>query len=650
MVERNQFLCKDCNSFIDLSLGNPCQDLTQMLICSECVKMPKYIISNQVLKPIDNQTLTKLKEEIINSTCHPASQAYYFNRSNCKLICKNCNPNNKMRILEFRDSSPKYKLKLLLEESCNSNKYDKSYRNRWKNMLIGSAQDIYKCLVEIYFFDNEMPICTDHIEEAKFYDEAEFKFKCRLCEQNKQTCIPYEQNIMNLRLKCLNIVKSAKTAALNSYILNAILNDNFDKNFFYVMKNLNSEKDSNLSKTSRCILCYEEFGLGMMLPIPLHDKLLHEICCKCYYTKNPTFCPIDNLKVSSFMIKSFRDMYILKSKNCSEHKNVNLKFSYYKKKYPYNICCNQCICESCLEESMKSGVISCSQCNLMKNTNQIVQDMQLLYQLKFIEIPCDTHSSISASFFDSNNIKLYCESCKPIPVALRKEILCDKFDNELINKLAFMQMNSKLFTKIQGFRYFYPLIVKYRAYKFYESCNQNPQTINSYGVQPSNSTLMRFTNIIPKRLTSILNWYITADSYYNLHIHCKGELELSGLVIGRPISVIGKIEVFLNNQAIAQSDIDFYFNEGQTYDIDFATTVPISYTPVTLFIRFSPGNYCHGDKMSLIDNLMFNDVPIFVSSSKKYGNLENGGPIVGFKFINFHVSEAEDPYADLVIQ
>lgn len=648
MLHSDEFLCKDCQEFIDLSLGKPYQDSSQMLICSECVKKPKYTTNNlQGLGIVDKQTLINLKGVTICSTCHPASQAYYFNDSNCKMICRQCNPNNFMRILDFEKRSPKYKLKLLLEECCNSNNYDKKYRQRWKNMLNNSAEDIYKCLVEKHFFDKETPICTDHIEEAEFYDKTEFKFKCRLCNFSGGNIVLYNQSLLILKLQCLNIIKLAKTEAFNSYIINAVFNNNFDKNFFYAMKNFNSEKNCDLSANSNCLFCYEKFGLGIKLPISLHDDPLHEICCKCFYDKRPSYCPIDNSPISTnIQIRNFQELYKIKSKSCcGDHGGVKIpRFSYYRKIYPYNICCKQCICTSCLEEGKKVGGIICSQCNLMKSLNGIGIDDNILYQLKFLEMPCENHSHLTALYFDSKNIKLYCDSCMPIPVAVRKELLSDKFENELLRRINLMQIhNSQLITKIKNYYYYYPLIVKFRAYKFCESCVTYLQNKNTGYVQPLKSTVMRFSYIIPLRLTSILKWYVKQDAFYQMNISCRGELELSGLVVGRPISNKSQIKVLYNNIMLAEDSIDIYFNEGQTTEIDFNMTVPISYEPITLMILLNSGHYCHGDTKSMINDLNFNEVPIYVTSSKEYGNLEIGGPIVGFKFIGFHISEAEDP-------
>ncbi|OMJ80618.1 hypothetical protein SteCoe_19104 [Stentor coeruleus] len=653
MSERDSFICHECKEFIDTTYGEPMRNFYGHLFCNKCVKnlglndCEEFKDKNRDVKRIDDITKVNLNNEIVKCTKHPQSQAYYFCDKSMILYCKQCNLDNQLFKLAFGRDSAKIKLKAILENKLNSDYYENYNKKTWKNRLNGTAKEIYMCLLEIHFFDNPQPICLEHLNVCQFYDYQDFKFKCDLCPA-KESTINYQQYKDNLVAHFLGLLRTANTASINSHISKALNNKIYEKDFFYAMNTLNSEKLSQITIGTCCFVCGTEFGFGKKLPVKLHDEPPHEICYTCFTTFKPTRCYLDSMNVyENLTIGKYQNLYKLKSRTCSIHSENDGtgKFSYYAHRLPYALCCNNCICESCKDAGKTTGGgVVCNNCGSSKTMSMLKKDETLVHQLKFLEVFCDTHQDQISNYYDSTNIKTYCTRCKQVPPKIRNEINPEKLDDALNKKLKEISIvHSQLFTEFLRAFQIYPLIVKLRANRFYESLVKLSQDSNGKMKFITEDTSLRFKKIQPALANAFMRWYLRRPKTYEVFISCGGLLELSGIIVGKAFSDNSLVTVRYNNFLIATAQIPRVFNEEYFENINFNYLIPINSTGILLQVEFSAGGYVHGSFRSLDPNFNFKGIPITVRSNDNCKDLERGGPLLGFSFSSFYISENEFP-------
>lgn len=653
MSEKSNFKCNECIEFVDLDCGDPMRNFDGQLFCARCVKKlglnecEEFKDKKKGVKVIDEITKVSLKNEIAYCTQHPNLQAYYFCNSSLRLFCKQCNPNNQYSKLAFGKDSAKTKLKTILESKLNSDYYENYIKKAWRNRLNGTGQEIYKCLLEAHFFENSQPICLEHLQVSQFYDYQEFKFKCQLCVLTQATT-DYAQYKDSLAQYCLEIIKTVNTSSLNSHISKALRSKIYEKDFFYAMNSLNSDKSTQITIGICCFVCGMEFGLGKTLPVKLHDNPIHEICYTCYIYYKPTQCYLDSKNISESQgFDKCTALYKLKSRACIIHEinDGTEKFSYYLHRYPYFFCCNDYICEHCKSKGGSTGGSAmCNNCGTPINTYILREDQTLINQLKFLETFCDTHQDQISKYFDSTNIKTYCALCKQVPPRIRNEISAEKID-EAVNKLLKEKYikHSYLYTEFIAAYQIYPLIVKLRAYRFYESSVKLSQESKGQIVYNTEETSLRFKKIQPTLMNAFMRWYLRSPKKYEIFISCRGSLEMLGLIVGKSFTENSTVTITYSGIIIANSKISRVYNEEYHDKINFNCIVPLNSTGVVLQVEFSAGGYIHGGFRSLDPDFNFKGIPITVRSNNNCKDLERGGPLLGFSFSKFYIADNERP-------
>ncbi|OMJ70335.1 hypothetical protein SteCoe_31710 [Stentor coeruleus] len=410
------------------------------------------------------------------------------------------------------------------------------------------------------------------------------------------------------------------------------------------MNALNSEKTQKIIIGSCCFVCGVEFSLGNRQPVKLHDNPIHEICYSCFKLYKPTQCYLDSKSISEIQtIEKYPILYRLISRACAIHgiADGSEKFSYYTHRPPYFFCCGDYICESC---KSAGGSAMCSGCGSSISIYSLSKDDTFIHQLKFLEIFCETHHDQISKYFDSVNIKSYCSQCKSIPPKIRNEINPEKFDEAINKKLKEITITySNLFTEFLKKFEIYPLVVKFRANRFYEALVKSSQESNGQLKYITENTSLRFKKIQPTLSNTFMKWYLRKPKMYEIVISCSGSLELSGIIVGKSFSENASVTVKNAGFVIVSAGVSRIYSQESFETVNFNCLVPINSTGVVLQIEFNAGGYIHGCYKSLDNNFNFKGIPVTVRSNNDCKDLERGGPLLGFSFSSFYISDNEFP-------
>ena len=637
MAEITNFKCTDCSNFLEYShIAPPCVMMDGRFICKECVERLGYIhtdgnIESQFqVKNMDDNSLTQLKNEVLESSCHSGMQAYYMNRENYYLYCKQCKPQADVAFFNFEREGPRtFLLKVLA--SLLEKSYPIEFISRWRNSLkiSVSVSDLHKSLREQLFLESANPICDEHFFDAPYYNTDSLKFQCASCATDGYTVVfsDYRDQLINY-LKAF--LAECKTASIPSTVVKAIRNNSFDKNFFYVMKYVKSEKGSSLVGSSLCIVCMLPFSLGSHYPIQLHQNELHEICYTCYKTYNFQKCYIDNQDiVGDITPASCQALFKITSKTCPG-RNHSKRFSYYENVIPYHVCCGVNICEECREMSnVTSGGFTCPNCTNRIPLNQIKKNEALLNQLKHTEILCENpdHAGQYAKNFNHDDIMVYCAKCV-VPGKYRAQVMPDRLNTSLVNKIVELAPASKhdIVRMLLPEIFIYPLMAKLKIYRH----------LQDYSYEP----VLRFSGFLPRNGRSMLKWIADRNRPEIISVSCEGIMEMSGVLVGRAFQDGSEVRVNCDQRELCRGLIR---TDSQDMEmIMLNQTILISSRPQYLEFYFSEGKYMHGNPRTIIGPLTFHDIPIRIdSASFDNGNNLIGGPILGFVFQTLCLKDRE---------
>ncbi|OMJ66003.1 hypothetical protein SteCoe_37306 [Stentor coeruleus] len=607
--------------------------------CITCV--PQFIENP---RNIDQMFITKLKKEILTPSCHDFSDAEEFYRPHAysldintlKIYCEEHHPGQENCII-LEINPARFVLKGLLRNALDTGLYPKEYNQDFKQKIYGecTVTEMHFSLCKKLMYDSNSPLCWVHLTPAIYLDSAKFHFQCELCKNDKSIVYADEDGINNLYTIALNICASAKTAAFNSTVLKLFhgtnQENNYLKNFFLEMRQVAEEFKSDLVKSSRCLLCEQQFSIGERHPIMLHDEERHEICYKCFVTRREFICPIDltPYDMNRKPISDIKILFDISDRSCTMGHDSG-KFSYKLHNFPYLINCGHQICEICYKNYLQTNAIICN-CGRTCEVRAAHLDDYLLYKLKYLEMFCEVpdHREAPIKCFNDNDIIPYCNKCKSNPKYASK-VTPELFSKNLYKKLweNANSIESELF--IQG-RSNYILLTMNKRYQLYK-----------YMTNPCKN-VMRFNVIYPSVQESLVNWYALGNEDIIFEIKSNTKFELWGLIIGKPRTKDVIITVKINGQMLFQgnnpksNDFDDKIFEARfikPYFVDREITCEVGLGKAGYFhgyvdVRSNERNSAMSANLDIDYWIKFN----FNKATRRENNY--GGPILGLIISSF---------------
>jgi hypothetical protein len=632
MNSNQDVLCVRCGLLIDNILSGGAKVYQERLVCIDC---QRYFDPSQ-LQEILTAKISSIKREILYADCHTHLQAFsMLPKENWNyLYCKACTQNYAGEKVSFLNQTPRKILTFSLETALKEN-YTKEIKANWTLKLTGSVTEIRECLQEKFFLDFSTPVCLKHFQAAEFYDLNKFSFKCPSCDLTDKS-YSFTQYYQYILEQCRNALASAKTGAFTSAIIKQLNSQQPDKNFFYSLKDLNSTKNSSLTKTSICLKCSETFGFGMRYPIQLHENEHHEICYKCYLKYSENFCFLDGeQKVSTIKPPDMTNLSKDENKRCIGLDHTTY-FSYYNRKFPYEFCCGANLCSQC-KDAVQRNLLTCETCFTERRLEDVKINTPLLEKLKFSELMCSKHEERPAKYFDDTRFIAYCDKCNGFPQGLRRNTNISKFITAVDNQLTQTAPQSSLAYEIAKAPFLFPITTKLRLLRWLS--------------EPTKVEIFRFSRVFPPAYP-IFAWKIKPDQYESLSLACpECMLELQGFLIGMGETGYPSVKILANGDLCANVRLRPVIPANHYQEVMLNKPVIISDTPVSFWFQFSDAEYIyHGLPKNRIRDLTFNGHKLVVGADFfANGNNSIGGPILGFVFSSFYVSARENPTLRLIL-
>lgn len=508
----------------------------------------------------DTMVITKLKNELLIPSCHDFSDvpeyerphAYSIDTNTLKVYCEEHNPgSSSCLILEINPA--RFVLKGLLRNAIDIGQYPKEYVQDFKEKVYRdfSVSEMHFSLCKKLMYDSNSPLCWVHLTPAIYLDSAKFQFQCEECKNDKSIVYGDENGINTLFSIAINICANAKTAAFNSTVLKYFHGNyqevNYYKNFLLEMRQVVEDSKTSLIKSSKCLLCEQQFCIGERNPIMLHDEEKHEICYKCFASRKEMFCPIDKIHYDANRVPVYdlKMLFDIGDRSCEmghEQNDMPGRFSYKLHNFPYLTNCGHHLCDICYRNSLQTNAIICS-CGQTCEAKSARLDDYLLYKLKYLEMFCEVpdHKGALIKCYNDTDVIPYCLKCKP-NLRFTSKVTPELFSKSLYRKLCENgnSIDSELF--VQGRNYFMLLTMskRYQLYKYMMNPFQN---------------VMRFSEIYPPVQESLVNWYVLGNEDISFEIKSNTKFELWGLIIGKPRTKDSKTVVKMNGQIVFQRDI-----------------------------------------------------------------------------------------------
>lgn len=611
--------CKLCQKIFNLISRYP-MVYSGTYYCYSCCCRENY-----EAQPADNMFVTKLKQEVLISDCHPDQEEHSIDLETFKVYCTYCAPPNKCLLDQ---TSPRSFLYIQLQSALKKKKYPREYIKDllYRTRPSSSLQEIVTTLKKKVMFDSQYALCSKDLEPTIYLDREKFTFHCPNCIT--ETCHDFNTYKDYFILIAFEKLSVTKTDSFRTYIIDCIRNQNYDKNFFLEMKEVVSNQESNLSNSSFCLICKEPFNVGEMIPIKLHEEDLHEICYKCYKNQPYRNCPIDGKPFPLIPnTPKAKFLFELPSKSC-DNDSSHIKFSYFKKNLPFKLSCSHNICSACIIPNAHS--LSCINCEIPNDPKNILPNKAFIERLKYIELMCEEHPDQIIKSYIPADLKVLCQKCKPNPKA---DLNPENFNIELNKKLKEVETReNKLLETFFRDIILHSLHTRLNAYRYITN-------------QERYKRLWIFKQIGPKYFDSKVLWGAKRDYAQLLTITSNCLIEISGIIVGKPVDQQKLLEIRTSDK-IYQHQLEPLKADDQ----DKFVLVPFheildANSGLNVSFKFSEGVYCHGlpDKsFKPVDKLDL-DPDNFISLSSttiENGNLLIGGPILGLTVSRFYLSSS----------
>lgn len=616
------------------------------LICQACLGKANHCSALSVAERI------VLKEEILSAMCHPEQVAYFALLPNFYLICLECKKVIDENILCLNLSSPRFTLvnKLSVEYQMTS---EITILSRWRKRLQVNQKisDIYKNLVESYFFSSYYPVCCTHLHESLFYDIASLEFKCQYCGPTESKC--YFSNAEHYSFivqVSLQILQNLPTSAFNPILIKAAQAKSFDKNSLFLMKDAIEEKNNfKISIGMVCLYCCKPFGYKLKQPMQLHSNKLHEICLECFIKNTLTSCYLDNNPIINEFRPIMQDFLEKPLKRCHEH--TNLVFCIRNNKLPYKFCCIENLCQDCFENLTKSEEIECTKCRIKMNKKFMVLNEHLKELIEYFELYCELHSE-PISHMNKSNGSVYCKNCPELkfrkghPQSLSDDQYA--FRGLLLKFIEpYLENHQEIFIPalINKYSFFFSLECIYEVFQNLKQAFGD-QTEN--GAEQVERTIFeslpRFRNILPVNMNRIQKWSIRKNYRETIKIKTDGLLELFGIIIGNCDDGELEASIYCSGYQMGTARVPIKSSSEDAFSYLFPKPILIQNTWTEIGVAFNgPADYiCHGMPSKRISPLIYKNLEIFIDSDHfDNGNNIIGGPIIGFILSKITVSKSD---------